>query len=339
MSIKIKSPLAGTAPGDGGVTALRVHRRLGVSVVLSGALAGAIALTGVHVTPDAVQHSASTSTVRLDSHDLETVSFAERQIHWSVEDGPQGAKNYAKMINDLRASAGEIANASRQTIVDAQGVTRQVDTTDSSQTDRFADIVATLPASGSHNSATVHIRVRLNDFYVVQFYTVDPVGETRGYSLGDAVPKLNQNDPTFPEGYDELSNAQNANRSLVGLRLGHGEFESAISTLANRDASHQAHARAMQTFIVAIAEGARFRPIADGAAKRIQNFGSYELSQADLHAMHNWANASRIYRENGNGSGSITLYGRTVNTAASAAVLLMTALGAKGISKVPKDEL
>ncbi|MCD9879721.1 ribosome-inactivating family protein [Streptomyces guryensis] len=337
MPFKTKRALADTSPTDGAAVSTRAFRRLGVSVVISAALAGAVALNGVHLTPDALHSSASTSNVRLNSQDLETVSFAERQIHWNVEDGPDGAKNFANMINELRTAASAIAGASRRSIVDADGVTRQVDTTDSSQSDRFADIIATLPASTSHNSATVHIRVRLNDFYVVQFFTVNPVGGTSGYTLGSGVPTLSEDDRSFPEQYDELSNRSNANRPLVGLRLGHQEFHNAVTVLAGTNSNHQAIARAIQTFIVGIAEAARFRPIATGIAARMKKFDSYVLGQTDVQAMHNWSRASQIYRNNG--GASISLYGRAVNTAASAAVLLMTALGAKGLSKVPKSEL
>ncbi|WP_416983852.1 ribosome-inactivating family protein [Streptomyces sp. T028] len=238
----------------------------------------------------------------------------------------------------MRNAAGRIAGAQRQTITDSNGVTRNVDVTDPSQTQQFADVVAT-----ASNGATLHIRVRLSDYYVVQFYFFDN-NRTVGANLANDVPPLDHryNGPagssTWPEGYDALARLAGVN--LTDLTIGTATFDNAIQQIRNfntGNASAAQVARSMLTFIVGIAEGARYSPLAKRIYTEIQNFRAYRLASDDVAAMRNWAATSQIYRNNGGASTST--YGVSIHDAATAAVVLLTALGARGVSNVPKDEL
>ncbi|MEI5519704.1 ribosome-inactivating family protein [Streptomyces brasiliscabiei] len=305
-------------------------RRLAATAAVPAMLAGAVLLSGTSAGHSADSTAGAAKTAQLDAGKIEL--SASHQIYWDLDDGPDGAESYKNLIRDLRDQARTSAGATRRFVRDANGTTRAVDTTDSARDNEFADIIIR-PVTGS----PLHARIRLSNMYVVQFYYVRGDGKTVNFNLApDMGSGSGHTESGIPEGYDALSGRNWANRPLTSVTLGHDAFHSAVAALRNPAADQQAWGRAMQTFIIGISEGARFGPISLNVYKAMRNFGQYTLTDQDVHAMHNWSRMSQIYRNDGaSSSTSPTVYGRTINSARTAALFLLEALG----GPTAKDEL
>ncbi|MDW4908456.1 ribosome-inactivating family protein [Streptomyces sp. ADMS] len=304
---------------------VNVITRFGVPAALAATLIGGASLEGF--TQAHTTHADAAHSVTLNPGDVE-LSSSSQQFHamnWPLVAGPSGANNYASMIGNLRAQARMYANAQRRRILDADGVQRNIDITDQSEDNQFADITISIPGGPA-----LHAVVRLSNYYVVQFYYING-GHRHTFNLADvATPSGSSVTTGFPEGYDALSGPRWANRALNTVNLGHTAFESAVLTLRNPAASQQARARSMQTLIIGIAEGARIREIEESVHAHWRNSDQHTLTDQDVHAMRNWGAASDILRNNG--GRHVTLYGRSVHNAATAAIFLLTALGARHVS-------
>ncbi|WP_405846586.1 ribosome-inactivating family protein [Streptomyces sp. NBC_01518] len=304
---------------------VNVIKRFGVPAALAATLIGGASLEGfaqAHTTHADAAHSVTLNPGNVD------LSASSQQFHpmkWSLVEGPSGANSYASMIGNLRAQARLYANAQRRRIVDVNGVQQNVDITDQSEDNQFADITISIPGGPA-----LHAVVRLSNYYVVQFYYING-GQRHTFLLAGDVPVPAGSSETtgFPENYVALSGPTWADRALNTVNLGHTAFESAVQALRNPAASTQARARSMQTLIIGIAEGARIREIEESVHARWRSWDQHTLTDEDVHAIHNWRTASDILRNNG--GRHVTLYGRLVHNAATAAVFLLTALGARQV--------
>ncbi|MCD9878459.1 ribosome-inactivating family protein [Streptomyces sp. NR30] len=142
-------------------------------------------------------------------------------------------------------------------------------------------------------------------------------------------------DDGWPEGYDALARA--ADRPLTDVRIGFSQFEDAVRTFHNPRSTYRDTARAMLTFIVGVAEAGRILPLHNRIRTAIGDWTSYGLTTEDVYALHHWADASEVYR---NDRGRVNVYGRTYTNAKSLVALLITCLGAKAVQNGnPKTEL
>ncbi|MFJ9565157.1 ribosome-inactivating family protein [Streptomyces fuscichromogenes] len=310
------------------VTALR---RIGVTTVVSSALA-AVVLSG---TPALVNHmpASAAGSTKIDAQNVDHINFP--QVHWNVDGGKDA---YLAMLRELRNLAESDGGARHTTeVLGTDGKQHIVVITDNTRTNSFADIVIS-----NSGSPTVHAVVRLSDFYVVRFYTVGGTWDAQTLNLIHGVPnETGTDDNSFvgSENYNALS--QKASLALNNVSLGPTDFDQALFALAKPKQTVADRAHGMLTFILGIAEAARFNQIASRVADTMDNFGSTTLSTQQVALIRSWSALSHVFvgRYNGTDPGASTsIAGATIEDIRVAAVLLAVALN-DGTNPNPKDEL
>ncbi|MFJ9909546.1 ribosome-inactivating family protein [Streptomyces sp. NPDC101152] len=276
--------------------------------------------------------SASSSTL-INAQEVAQVNFP--QIHWHVD---AGRPAYEGMLKELRDLAVSNANARRTgTIIDTNGVPRNVTILDNTRTNNFADIVIT------SSTVTVHAVVRLSDLYVVRVYTLG-TAHNRVLNLIGGLPNAASTDDNYfvgSEGYDALAASNRGNIALTSVTLGPATFANAVYELANPRTTRPNQARNILRLIFGISEAARFNPIANRIAGSFDTGNSATLSAHQVALIRSWAKVSHVLvgRTNGTDPGASTsVAGSSIGNARQAAALLATALN-DGRNPNPKDEL
>jgi len=306
-------------------------RRIGVTTVVSSALA-AVVLAGL---PSLAGHTPAEAagSVKIQAQDVAQVNFP--QIHWSVDGGKDA---YLAMLQELRQQA-ESSGGARHTglIAGSDGKQHSVVITDNTRTNSFADIVI----SGTGTPA-VHAVVRLSDFYVVRFYTLQNIYPAQTLNLIRGVPNeasTDNNSFVGSENYNAL--AQKSGTAVNEISLGPTSFEQAIYALARPNQSVSTRATGMLTFILGIAEASRFNQVANRIGSTMDNFGSTTLSSRQVSLIRSWAAVSHVlvgrYNQT-DASASTTVAGADIDDIRTAAALLAVALN-DGSNPNPRDEL
>ncbi|MET9084874.1 ribosome-inactivating family protein [Streptomyces sp. NPDC004237] len=280
--------------------------------------------------------SASTAAghVKLNAETVADQHVDFPQVHWNLEGGSSA---YLRMLDDLRSLARSAANARMvPNVTTSRGQQVNVFITDNTKTSSFADVVIT-----SGQTRALHVIIRLSDFYVVRFYSVESPSNFV-LNLAPEIPNHATSDDNWffgKEGYDALTRV--ANQALTDVNINEFGFEQSLINLTIRGTDRTAQARSMLRLIIGISEAARFRPIAGRVASGMDTGADVHISQQQVGLMRNWSGISHVFvgRNNKTDRGASTsVAGVTIADIRVAADLLAVALN-DGKNPNPKDEL
>jgi hypothetical protein len=303
-------------------------RSLGSALLAPAMVAGAVAVAS----PAHTTAAPAPATIAAPSGGFDLVAHKDFQFQWFLDDGVDGYRSVLAKLRNVLADPSR-GHGSTTDVVDWDGRRRAIINTDTSQNDAYADV---LIRDRSDPDRTLHMRVRLSNLYVTQFYYTEG---RRTYYIS-----LDNNAPTssnwirvadLESGYDGLS--RQASAPLVGFGVSTYNLAASRRVLMGTRNVPQM-ARAALRFIIAIAEASRIRPLSERITNNFQSSEEgYQLVGEDVNAMRSWGRLSDIFHGT---KATVTAYGRIIDNARKAAILLLIALGtAHAPGTTPKTEL
>jgi hypothetical protein len=294
---------------------LLTFRRLAASAVLPTLVAGAVLVAGAGTGAHASQTRADHATVgQFDAKTAELTAATSntpiwhKTITWHVDGGQA---SYAQLVSELRDRADQ-----------AGGVRHAAQEASSSSSRPRTINVDTLPTAGNHlvpidvvaGNTHMTLVVRLADLYVIGFWNNASAHQYRYFPIAGR-----GSNPPFPghsydsesqgatfntgwigqENYNDL--ARRAGISLSNLTINTSNLEQSVRDLAsvvNNQTMNANHARALLRLIVTVAEGTRFRPLANDLASNVMGSGrTLTLGDAYVALIRNWAGISEVYND------------------------------------------